>query len=82
MRLARIKVWESISDGVADLCKENQKRKEMVANLILSYTIVKKLGQAGLSENYRYRKYMRLLVLEKEEIILLVKRSKFGVNRT
>jgi transposase len=33
---------EATSDEVADLRKENQKLKEMVADLMLRYTIVKK----------------------------------------
>ena len=66
---------------MADLRKENQKLKEMVADLMLRYTIVKKkLGHAGLSE--KYQKHMRLTAAEKQEIIWMVERSDLGVNRT
>jgi transposase len=41
-RLAGDTVREATSDEVADLRKENQKLKEMVADLMLRYTIVKK----------------------------------------
>ncbi len=41
-RLAGDTTREATSDEVADLRKENQKLKEMVADLMLRYTIVKK----------------------------------------
>lgn len=41
-RLAGDTAREATSDEVADLRKENQKLKEMVADLMLRYTIVKK----------------------------------------
>jgi transposase len=41
-RLAGDVTRESTSDEVADLKKENQKLKEMVADLMLRYDIVKK----------------------------------------
>jgi transposase len=41
-RLAGDTSREATSDEVADLRKENQKLKEMVADLMLRYTIVKK----------------------------------------
>jgi len=40
----------------------------------------KKLGVFGIDE--KWRKYMRLSVQEKQEIINLVNRSDLGVNRT
>ncbi|TWI77709.1 transposase [Lacibacter cauensis] len=41
-RLAGDTAREATSDEVADLRKENQRLKEMVADLMLRYTIVKK----------------------------------------
>lgn len=41
-RLAGDTAREATSDEVADLRKENQKLKEMIADLMLRYTIVKK----------------------------------------
>lgn len=41
-RLAGDTTREATSDEVADLRKENQRLKEMVADLLLRYTIVKK----------------------------------------
>lgn len=44
------------------------------------YDIVKKLGLLGIDE--KWRRYMRLSVQEKQEIIHLVDHSDLGVNRT
>jgi transposase len=56
-------------DEVAELRKENQRLKEMVADLMLRYDIVKKLDHLGVSEKYQRR--MRLTAAEKYEIIKL-----------
>ena len=40
-------------DEVADLRKENQKLKETVADLMLRYDIVKKLGVFGIDEKWQ-----------------------------
>lgn len=69
-RLAGDTTREATSGEVTDLCKENQRLKEVVANLLLRYTIVKKLKHIGVSE--KYCKYMRLTVTEKREIIWTV----------
>ena len=74
-------IRQATSDEVTELCKENLRLKEMVADLMLRYNIVKKkLGHLGVSEKYQRR--MRLKVSEKEEIIKLVEGSDLGVNRT
>src|ERR1700676_5519102 len=41
-RLAGDTTWEATSDEVAQLRKENQRLKEMVADLVIRYEIVKK----------------------------------------
>jgi hypothetical protein len=51
-------IREATSDEVSNLKKENARLKEMVADLVLRYDIVKKLRHAGLT--HKYRKYMRL----------------------
>ncbi|MBK9224548.1 MAG: IS3 family transposase [Flavobacterium sp.] len=79
-RLSGDTVREATSDEVAELRKENQRLKEMVADLVLRYDIVKKLVHAGLT--LKVRRYMRLTVSEKQEIIHMVTRSEIGVNRT
>lgn len=72
-------VREGTSDGVTELRKENQLLKEMVANLVLRYDIIKKLTHVGLM--VKAKKYLRLKVCEKQEIIHIVTRSEIRVNR-
>lgn len=52
----------------------------MVTNLVLHYNIVKKLGHTELTE--KFKKYIRLIVSKKQEIIHMVTRSEIRVNRT
>lgn len=79
-RLAGDTKREATSDEVTELRKDNQRLKEMVADLMLRYDIVKKLDHPGLS--IKYGKYMRLSASEKLEIIRLVGNSDLGVNLT
>ncbi len=71
---------EATSDEVLDLNKENARLKEIVADLVLRYDVIKKYRHAGLID--KYRKYMRLSAGEKYEIIQTVTRSEIGVKRT
>lgn len=52
-RLAGDTTREATSDEVAELKKENQQLKVMIADLVLRYDIVKKLGHAGLTEKFK-----------------------------
>ncbi|MBK9193141.1 MAG: IS3 family transposase [Crocinitomicaceae bacterium] len=80
-RLSGDTTREATSDEVAELRKENQKLKLMVADLALRYDIgKKKFEHAGGS--VKFKKYMRFTASEKEEIIQLVTRSEIGVNKT
>lgn len=65
---------------MTELRKENQRLKEMVADLVLRYDIVKKLVRAGLT--VKFNKYMRFTASEKQELINIVVGSQFGVNKT
>ncbi|WP_397259307.1 IS3 family transposase [Paenimyroides viscosum] len=71
---------EATSDEVTELKKENARLKEMVADLVLRYDIVKKSGHDGLADSLK--RYMRLTATEKHEIIQQVTRSELGVKRT
>lgn len=52
-RLVSNTTREPTSDEVTVLRKEDQKLKEMIANLMLRYDIVKKLGTPGQTEKWR-----------------------------
>ncbi len=79
-RLSGEPTRKATSDEVTELRKENQRLKEMVADLVLRYDIVKKLVRAGLT--VKFNKYMRFTASEKQELINIVVGSQFGVNKT
>jgi|GEM_PF-2583274 len=70
---------ETTNDEVQELKKENQRLKEMVADLVLRYDVVKKIIHAGFT--VKYKKYMRFTVSEKQEIINMVVRCEIGLSR-
>ncbi|MEC4053475.1 transposase [Myroides odoratimimus] len=71
---------KATSDGISELRKENAKLKEVVADLVLRYDILKNLRHAGINE--LYHKYMRLTAVEKYELIQTVTTSELGVKKT
>jgi len=54
--------------------------KELLANLLLQNSHLKKLSRAGLKE--KYPKYIRLTAKQKQDIIDLVEDSDIGINRS
>lgn len=79
-RLSGDDTREATSGEVKGLRKKNSMLKESLADLLIRYDIVKKLGSIGLRP--KWKRYMRLSAEEKSEIIRLVVNSSLDINKS